>query len=149
MKSFKEHINENESVEVNESLASIGAAIVKISVLTNFAFESANIVTSIYDVIKMNIYKSKEYAKAIKELDNLLSPYKNDLLVTDWGGRLFNLDGVITKESIKSYGYSLIYDKLINDIKNVISDEDFVKYKRIVNPILNMDEDKIKKDLKL
>ena len=149
MKSLKQIANENEQCRVDESLVSAGSAIVRVIVSMKMAFESANIILSIAEEVKLGIYQSKEYTKAVNKLNELLMPYRDDLMNTQWGRKLFDVEGCITKLSIKTKGCDMIYDELTDDIKYVLSEEDFKKYNIIINPIIKSEDRKIKKDLGL
>ena len=133
MKSLKEKINE--SLQINESFLSVGLTIIVALILTRFTFKSILVVRELWKGIKMGVEGAKEYASAIKSLDELLAPYKDELLKTEWGSKLFNPEGLITAKSIKEKGCAVIYCELRKDLENVLSKEDYEKYMEIINPI--------------
>lgn len=132
MKTLKEYINEN---QIDESFLSVGLTIIVSIILAKFTFKGIKAVKAVFSGVKEGVLQAKEYLNAINELDALLQPYKDELMKTEWGSRLFTSDGIVNNESVKSKGCAMIYSELVNDIKNVLSEEDYNKYKKIIKPI--------------
>lgn len=144
MKTLKEQLNE--SMQVGESFGSflsMGLTILVSLMLTRFTFKSILVVRELWKGIKMGIEGAKEYASAIKSLDELLAPYKDELLKTEWGSKLFNPEGLITAKSVKEKGCSIVYMGLSKDIKSVLSEEDYNKYEKIIENIYNVESPRI------
>lgn len=147
MKNLNEYVNE--SLTVNESFLSVGLTIIVALLLAKFAFKGIAGIAYIWKGVKEAVNSSKEYVNAINELDQLLAPYKDELLKTEWGSRLFDENKFITAKSIQSKGCACIYQGLTNDIKEVLSTEDFKKYMHITAPIREFELEKTKKSLGL
>ena len=133
MKSLNEYINE--SLIINESFLSFGLTVIVALKLAALALGSIAGLITIWYAVKDAIKNSREYKETIKELDDLLLPYKNDLLNTKFAGKLFGGNDSITEKSLKTKGFSIIYSDLEKDIKSVLSEEDFKRYKEITNEL--------------
>ena len=143
MKNLKEYINEN---QINESFLSVGLTIIVALILTKFTFKGIGVIKALYSAIKEGVLQGKEYLDAINELNDLLQPYKDELMKTEWGSRLFTSDGIINNDSIKSKGCAMIYMDLQDDIKATLSAEDYKKYEKIIKPIYEKEhQDTMKK----
>lgn len=147
MKSLKEKINE--SLTVNESFLSVGLTIIVALLLAKFAFKGIAGIAYIWKGIKMGVEGVKEYADAINKLNQLLTPYKDELLKTEWGSRLFDENKIVTAKSIQSKGCACIYQGLRSDLEKVLSKEDYEKYMEIIEPIREIEREKMKKSLGL
>lgn len=141
MKSLKEQLNE--SVQINESFLSVGLTIIVALILARFTFKGILVIRELWKGIKMGVETSKEYFSAIKSLDELLTPYKDELLKTEWGSKLFDPEGLITAKSVKEKGCSIVYMGLSKDIKSVLSEEDYNKYEKIIKTIYNVESPRI------
>lgn len=133
MKNLNEYVNE--SLTVNESFLSVGLTIIVALKLAGLALGGITGLITIWYAVKNAIKNSKEYKEKITELDELLSPYKNDLLNTKFAGKLFGENDSITEKSLKTKGFSIIYQDLEKDIKSVLSEEDFKRFKEITNEL--------------
>ena len=133
MKSLNEYVNE--SLSINESFLSFGLTVIVALKLAGLALGGITGLITIWYAVKDAIKNSKEYKETITELDELLSPYKNDLLNTKFAGKLFGENDSITEKSLKTKGFSIIYQDLEKDIKSVLSEEDFKRYKEITNEL--------------
>ena len=147
MKSLNERINE--SLTINESFLSVGLTIIVALLLAKFAFKGIAGISYIWKGVKEAVNSSKEYTNAINELNQLLTPYKDELLTTEWGSRLFDENKIITAKSIQSKGCACIYQGLRDDLKQVLSAEDFEKYMEIIEPIREIERENTKKSLGL
>ena len=99
--------------------------------------------------VKEAVNSSKEYVDAINQLNQLLAPYKDELLKTEWGSRLFDENKIVTAKSIQSKGCACIYVGLTKDLEQVLSKEDYEKYMEIIEPIREIEREKTKKQLGL
>lgn len=147
MKSLNEHINE--SLTINESFLSVGLTIIVALLLAKFAFKGIAGIAYIWKGVKEAVNSSKEYTNSINELDQLLTPYKDELLKTEWGSKLFDENKIVTAKSIQTKGCACIYQGLTDDLKQVLSKEDFEKYMEIIEPIREIEREKTKKQLGL
>lgn len=147
MKSLNERINE--SLTINESFLSVGLTIIVALLLAKFAFKGIAGISYIWKGVKEAVNSSKEYTNAINELNQLLTPYKDELLKTEWGSKLFDENKIITTKSIQTKGCACIYQGLTNDLKQVLSEEDFEKYMEIIEPIREIERENTKKSLGL
>lgn len=147
MKSLNEYVNE--SLTVNESLLSVGLTIIVALLLAKFAFKGIVGIAYIWKGVKEAVNSSKEYANAINELNQLLTPYKDELLKTEWGSKLFDENKIVTAKSIQSKGCAVIYCELRKDLESVLSKEDYEKYMEIIEPIREIELEKTKKSLGL
>ena len=102
MKSLNEYVNE--SLSINESFLSFGLTVIVALKLAGLALGSIAGLITIWYAVKDAIKNSKEYKETIKELDDLLLPYKNDLLNTKFAGKLFGENDSITEKSLKTKG---------------------------------------------
>ena len=135
MKNIKEYIIETQSTQIDESFLSVGLTIIVALMLTKFTFKGIAAVSQIFKGIREGVVSAKEYNESIKQLDDLLRPYKEDLMKTEWGSKLFTPDGIINNSSVREKGCAIIYMGLDDDIKSVLSDKDYKKYKDIIKPI--------------
>lgn len=133
MKSLNQHINE--SLDVNESFLSLGLTVIVAIKLAGLALAGIAGLGTIWYAVKMAIKNSKEYKDAIIELDELLAPYKNDLLNKELAGKLFGENNAVTDKALKTKGFSIIYGDLEEEIKSVLSADDFKRYKEIADRI--------------
>ena len=147
MKSLNEYVNE--SLTVNESFLSVGLTIIVALLLAKFAFKGIAGIAYIWKGVKEVVNSSKEYVNAINELNQLLTPYKDELLKTEWGSRLFDENKIVTAKSIQSKGCACIYQGLRKDLEQVLSKEDYEKYMEIIEPIREVELEKTKKSLGL
>lgn len=147
MKSLNERINE--SLTINESFLSVGLTIIVALLLAKFAFKGIAGIAYIWKGVKEAVNSSKEYTNSINELDQLLTPYKDELLKTEWGSKLFDENKIVTAKSIQTKGCPCIYQGLTDDLKQVLSKEDFEKYMEIIEPIREIEREKTKKQLGL
>jgi len=147
MKSLNERINE--SLTINESFLSVGLTIIVALLLAKFAFKGIAGIAYIWKGVKEAVNSSKEYTNSINELDQLLTPYKDELLKTEWGSKLFDENKIVTAKSIQTKGCACIYQGLTDDLKQVLSKEDFEKYMEIIEPIREIEREKTKKQLGL
>ena len=90
---------------------------------------------SIWFAIANSIKKDKKLKSFIKELDDLLTPYRDELLNTEYGSKLFGEDQMVTLKSLEEKPFSVVYLDLQEDLKSVLSSEDYQEYKRIINRI--------------
>ena len=133
MKNLTEYVNE--SLNINESFLSFGLTVIVALKLAGLALGGISGLITIWYAVKNAIKNSREYQETITELDELLSPYKNDLLNTKFAGKLFGENGSITEKSLKTKGFSIIYLDLKKDIKSVLSEEDFKRFEKITNEL--------------
>jgi len=147
MKSLNERINE--SLTINESFLSVGLTIIVALLLAKFAFKGIAGIAYIWKGVKEAVNSSKEYTNSINELEQLLTPYKDELLKTEWGSKLFDENKIVTAKSIQTKGCACIYQGLTDDLKQVLSKEDFEKYMEIIEPIREIEREKTKKQLGL
>ena len=133
MKSLNEHINE--SLSVNESFLSFGLTVIVALKLAGLALGGIAGLGSIWYAVKIAIKNSREYKDAIIELDELLAPYKNELLNKELAGKLFGENDAVTDKALRTKGFSIIYEDLEAEIKLVFSVEDFKRYKEIADRI--------------
>lgn len=147
MKRLNEYVNE--SLTVNESFLSVGLTIIVALLLAKFAFKGIAGIAYIWKGFKEAVISGKEYADAINKLDQLLTPYKDELLKTEWGSKLFDENKIVTAKSIETKGCACIYQGLTNDIKQVLSKEDFEKYMEIIEPIREIEHKRTKRSLGL
>lgn len=147
MKTLKEQLNE--SVQINESFLSVGLTIIVALLLAKFAFKGIAGIAYIWKGVKEAVNSSKEYADSINQLNQLLTPYKDELLKTEWGSRLFDENKIVTAKSIQSKGCACIYGGLRKDLEQVLSEEDYKKYMEIIKPIWEIEREKTKKSLGL
>ncbi len=147
MKSLNEHINE--SLTINESFLSVGLTIIVALLLAKFAFKGIAGISYIWKGVKEAVNSSKEYTNSINELNQLLTPYKDELLKTEWGSKLFDENKIVTAKSIQTKGCACIYQGLTDDLKQVLSKKDFEKYMEIIEPIREIEREKTKKSLGL
>ena len=133
MKSLNEHINE--SLDVNEGFLSLGLTVIVALKLAGLALTGIAGLGTIWYTVKMAIKNSKEYKDAIIELDELLAPYKNDLLNKELAGKLFGENNAVTDKALRTKGLSIIYEELEEEIKSVLSADDFKRYKEIADRI--------------
>ena len=147
MKNLNEYVNE--SLTVNESFLSVGLTIIVALLLAKFAFKGIAGIAYIWKGVKEAVNSSKEYANAINELNQLLTPYKDELLKTEWGSKLFDENKIVTAKSIQSKGCACIYGGLRKDLEQVLSKEDYEKYMEIIKPIWEIEREKTKKSLGL
>lgn len=147
MKNLNEYINE--SLTVNESFLSVGLTIIVALLLAKFAFKGIAGIVYIWKGVKEVVNSSKEYADAINKLNQLLTPYKDELLKTEWGSKLFDENKIVTAKSIQSKGCACIYHGLREDLEKVLSKEDYEKYMEIIEPIREVELEKAKKSLGL
>lgn len=82
--------------------------------------------------VKMAINSSKVYQEAIIELDELLAPYKDELLNTKFASKLFGENDAVTEKALRTKGFSIVYVELEKDIKSVLSEDDYNRYKEII-----------------
>lgn len=148
MKTINEYINKQQENQINESFLSVGLTIIVSLILAKFTFKGIAVVKQLFLAIKEAVLLTKDYAEAINELNELLEPYKDDLMKTEWGSKLFTNDGIINNNSIKSKGCSVIYFELEKDIKKTLSKDDYTKYKDIIMPIYTMERMKETYDFK-
>ena len=144
MKSISEYINDN---QIDESFLSVGLTIIVSIILAKFTFKGIGVIRAIFSAVKEGVEKGKEYNNAILELNDLLQPYKEELMKTEWGSRLFTSDGIINNSSVQSKGCAMIYYNLQNDIKATLSEEDYSKYEKIVRPIREKEQHDTMKNL--
>lgn len=142
MKDFKTYLIENENV--NESFLSVGLTIIVSLILAKTAIKGVANLAAIFNAIKTGIQTGREYTAAVKELDNLLQPYKDQLMETEWGKRLFNGSGIVDNDSVKNKGCAIIYMDLDRDIKSVLSPDDYKKYKKIIEPIYDVEHSRLR-----
>jgi len=147
MKSLNERINE--SLTINESFLSVGLTIIVALLLAKFAFKGIAGISYIWKGVKEAVNSSKEYTNAINELNQLLTPYKDELLKTEWGSKLFDENKIITAKSIQSKGCACIYQGLRDDLEQVLNKEDYEKYMEIITPIREIERENTKKSLGL
>ena len=133
MKSLNEHINE--SLDVNESFLSFGLTVIVALKLAGLALAGIAGLGTIWYTVKTVIKNSREYKDAIIELDELLAPYKNELLNKELAGKLFGENDAVTDKALKTKGFSIIYEDLEKEIKSVLSADDFERYKEITDTI--------------
>ena len=133
MKSLNEHINE--SLDVNEGFLSLGLTVIVAIKLAGLALTGIAGLGAIWYTVKMAIKNSKAYKDAIIELDELLAPYKNDLLNKELAGKLFGENDAVTDKALRTKGFSIIYEDLEEEIKSVLSADDFKRYKEIADRI--------------
>ena len=133
MKSLNEHINE--SLDVNERFLSLGLTVIVAIKLAGLALTGIAGLGAIWYTVKMAIKNSKAYKDAIIELDELLAPYKNDLLNKELAGKLFGENDAVTDKALRTKGFSIIYEDLEEEIKSVLSADDFKRYKEIADRI--------------
>ena len=134
MKSLNEHIIEsldNESLVINESFLSFGLTIIVALKLAGLALGGIVGLMGIWYSVKSAINSSKVYQEAIIELDELLAPYKNELLNTRFASKLFGENDAVTEKALKTKGFSIVYEELEKDIKSVLSEDDYNRYKEI------------------
>lgn len=134
MKTLKEYIVES---QISESIVADILIAKRISELSDNALGT---VSGIIKKIKSNISKNKEYTKAVNTLNDLLSPHKKELMKTEWGSKLYSKEGLITGKQLEdiknnSENASRLYNKLFNDIRNVLSDDELTKYEDILAAI--------------
>ena len=148
MRNITEYLdNAQNEQEINESFLSVGLTIIVAIILAKFTFTGIACLSLIVKGIKEGIKEGKEYATAINELNQLLQPYKNDLMNTKWGSKLFTENGIINNKSVNQKGCGIIYTELEEDIKNTLSAEDYKKYEEIIKPIAKQELDKLKQEL--
>ena len=133
MKSLNEHINE--SLDVNEGFLSLGLTVIVAIKLAGLALAGISGLGVIWYTVKNVIKNSREYKDAIIELDELLAPYKNELLNKELAGKLFGENDAVTDKALKTKGFSIIYEDLEKEIKSVLSADDFKRYKEIADRI--------------
>lgn len=133
MKSLNEHINE--SLDVNESFLGFGLTVIVALKLAGLALAGISGLGVIWYTVKNVIKNSREYKDAIIELDELLAPYKNELLNKELAGKLFGENDAVTDKALKTKGFSIIYEDLEKEIKSVLSADDFERYKEITDTI--------------
>ena len=133
MKSLNEHINE--SLDVNEGFLSLGLTVIVAIKLAGLALTGIAGLGAIWYTVKNAIKNSKAYKDAIIELDELLAPYKNDLLNKELAGKLFGENDAVTDKALRTKGFSIIYEDLEEEIKSVLSADDFKRYKEIADRI--------------
>lgn len=145
MRNINEYINDQQ--EINESFLSIGLTIIVAIILAKFTFTGIAALTVIVKGVKQGIKEGKDYLGAINELNDLLQPYKDDLMKTEWGSKLFTENGIINNKSVKNKGCGIIYTELAKDIKNTLSSEDYEKYEQIIKPIIKDEHDQLMREL--
>lgn len=136
MKTLKEQLNE--SMQINESFLSFGLTVIVALKLAALALGGIAGLATIWFAIANSIKKDKKLKSFIKELDGLLTPYRDELLNTEYGSKLFGEDQTITLRSLRSLEekpFSVVYLDLQEDLKSVLSSEDYQEYKRIINRI--------------
>lgn len=130
MKSLNEHINE--SLSINESFLSFGLTVIVALKLAGLALGGIAGLMGIWYSVKMAINSSKVYQEAIIELDELLAPYKDELLNTKFASKLFGENDAVTEKALRTKGFSIVYVELEKDIKSVLSEDDYNRYKEII-----------------
>lgn len=133
MKTLKEQLNE--SMQINESFLSFGLTVIVALKLAALALGGIAGLATIWFAIANSIKKDKKLKSFIKELDGLLTPYRDELLNTEYGSKLFGEDQTITLRSLEEKPFSVVYLDLQEDLKSVLSSEDYQEYKRIINRI--------------
>lgn len=149
MKNLNKYIADKNDEHIDESFLSIGLTIIVALILAKFTFKGIGAIAQIFKGVKEAVGSAKEYNEAIKQLDTLLQPYKDDLMKTEWGSKLFTADGIINNSSVKEKGCSIIYWNLDEDIKSVLSDEDYKEYKNIIKPIYDIEHAQLATKLKI
>jgi hypothetical protein len=134
MKTLKEQLNEN---IINESFVSIGLTIIVTIILAKISLKGIKAISQIYKGIKESINTISEYSSAVKELNILLEPYKDELLDGEWSSKLFDENKIITTASARKEGASMLYGGIVKDVKKILSKEDFDKYIKIIQPIID------------
>ena len=145
MRNINEYLNDQQ--EINESFLSVGLTIIVAIILAKFTFTGIAALTAIVKGVKQGIKEGKDYLGAINELNDLLQPYKDDLMKTEWGSKLFTENGIINNKSVQNKGCGIIYTELAKDIKNTLSPEDYEKYEQIIKPIVKDEHEKLKREL--
>ena len=133
MKTLKEQLNE--SMQINESFLSFGLTVIVALKISALAIGGISGLAYIWLAIANSIKKDKTLISFIKELDNLLFPYRNELLNTEYGSKLFGESQSVTLKSLEKKPFSIFYQDLQEDLKSVLSSEDYQEYKRIINRI--------------
>ena len=133
MKSLKECINENQ--QVNESFLSIGLTIIVAFILARIGLNFLAGTIGVFNAMKASFKQGKEYALAVKQLDTLLEPYKEELLKTEYASKLYDEKSLITIASMRGKGFAIIYHELDDDIKSVLSADDYKQYLEIIKSI--------------
>jgi phosphoglycolate phosphatase-like HAD superfamily hydrolase len=95
--------------------------------------------TKVFKGIKEGVDKAKEYKDAILQLNELLEPYKDELLKTEYASKLYDEASLITIASMRNKGFNIVYVHLDEDIKSTISAEDYKKYRNIIQFMWLMD----------
>lgn len=136
MKTLKETIEESyQNEQINESFLSVGLSIIVALILSRLAIKTGVFFVEIAKAIKKGVQQGKEFISAIRDLDALLAPYKEQLLQTEFASKLYTREGLIDYDSLRKDDVSVIYMGMTDDIKNVLSPEDFDKYEDIIRPI--------------
>lgn len=136
MKSLKDTIKESQQTEqINESFLSVGLSIIVALILSRLAIKTGAFFVGIAKAIKTGVQQGKEFVQAIKDLDTLLEPYKEQLLQTEFASKLYTKEGLIDYKSLKDDDVTIIYMGMTSDIEKVLSPEDFAEYKNIIKPI--------------
>ena len=134
MKTLKEQLNEN---IINESFLSVGLTIIVTIILAKISLKGIKAISLIYKGIKESINTISEYSSAVKELNVLLEPYKDELLAGEWSSKLFDENKIITTASARKEGASMLYGGIVKDVEKILSKEDFDKYIKIIQPIID------------
>ena len=135
MKTINEYIINKQDNQIDESFLSVGLTIIVAMILAKFTFKGIAVIKAMFDAVKEGVSKGKEYMNAINSLNELLQPYKDDLMKTEWGSKLFTKEGIINNASVKEKGCAMVYFALQDDIKATLSKEDFDKFEHIIKPI--------------
>ena len=122
---------------MNESFLSIGVTVIVSVLLAKLAISGVKAVTTIWKGMKEAVYTMKEYSAAVKELNSLLEPYKNELLAREWSSKLFDENKIITIATAQKDGASIAWGGIAKDVEAVLSAEDYKKYVKIIEPILD------------
>jgi hypothetical protein len=140
MKDLKDVINENiNEQQVNESFLSVGLTIIVSIILAKIGIKFLSGTFAVFKGIKEGVDKAKEYKDAILQLNELLEPYKDELLKTEYASKLYDEASLITIASMRNKGFNIVYVHLDEDIKSTISAEDYKKYRNIIQFMWEMD----------
>lgn len=150
MKTIDKYIIENrEDNQIDESFLSVGLTIIVALILAKFTFKGIGVIRAMFKAVKEGVAEAKEYLDAINKLNDLLQPYKDELMKTEWGSKLFTSDGIINNDSVKNKGCAMIYIDLQRDIKSVLSEEDWDSFELIIRPIKQKEHQDMMNKLKI
>lgn len=137
MKNLVEYINSytnEENINESISLVDIGVAYMLICFAGSCVIFGLGIGLLYLKKLKSTIIKNKTNKQIIDELNNLLEPYKEQLKDSEWASKLFAKD-MSSIKFLKSHTVSDLLPKIENDLKQIMSNEDFNKLKELKDKI--------------